>query len=743
MATRQFVIDFGRGTARAGYNVLSGDPGETTLDGVVDVADAAISYPQVSYTSVPASGLQFDSSATPHTNAAGAISWLDVASAEAKHAADAGNTLSLTISGIGSTASFSFVTQTGFSAARTGEITVNSETSGQVNLNFNSTNPGDANYYGNTTDFVDVAADGSGNFVLSLLDPTSASPFWNAVLVTFDDTGLGAVNNPASGLPSITGTAQTGQTVTADTSSISDADGLGSFTYQWNRNGSPISGETGSTYVLAVADESQSITVDVSFTDGEGNAEGPLTSPAITPSAPAANNAPVGVDDTATTDEDTSVNIDVLANDTDADSDTLSVTAASATNGTVVIETDNTLTYTPNSGFTGSDTISYTVSDGTDTDTASVTVTVNEVVSGLTPPIGSPSAQSQLIDEITVAGPLFNGIAAANPGLDLVGLGAFAEVITGTPTYDLATGSWETLASNTEWDVYVYNGAWSSASRVSASAGQASTDVGGGTVNTPATGQPTITGTAQVGSTLTADTSGIADADGLGTLNIQWLLDGSPINGATNTTYVPVAGDADSDVSVQVSFTDGEGNAEGPLTSSAVTIQAAPVSNTPTTGSPVITGTAQVGQQLGVDASALADVDGLGTFTYSWRLDGSEVGTAATYTPNATGSLLVRVSHTDGGGTVETVSSAAVTVQPTPAGITEDSGNPIPASITVPAGGSYDLKQHFVIPNGSTAVFTVISGLLGQGVSMTSLGVLSNTGAAATTNSVTFNVEAA
>lgn len=100
-------------------------------------------------------------------------------------------------------------------------------------------------------------------------------------------------------------------------------------------------------------------------------------------------------------------------------------------------------------------------------------------------------------------------------------------------------------------------------------------------------------------------------------------------------------------------------------------------SNTPTTGLPVITGTAQVGQQLGVDTSALADVDGLGTFTYSWRLDGSEVGTEATYTPNATGSLLVRVSHTDGGGTVETVPSAAVTVQAAPAVNNPPTGLPV------------------------------------------------------------------
>ena len=43
--------------------------------------------------------------------------------------------------------------------------------------------------------------------------------------------------------------------------------------------------------------------------------------------------------------------------------------------------------------------------------------------------------------------------------------------------------------------------------------------------NSPATGAPTITGTAQVGETLTADTSGIADADGLANVSYsyQWI----------------------------------------------------------------------------------------------------------------------------------------------------------------------------------------------------------------------------
>ena len=88
--------------------------------------------------------------------------------------------------------------------------------------------------------------------------------------------------------------------------------------------------------------------------------------------------------------------------------------------------------------------------------------------------------------------------------------------------------------------------------------------------NSPATGVPTITGTAQVGETLTADTSGIADADGLAnaTFSYQWLADDSEISGATNATYTLVAADEGKAVKVQVGFTDDAGNEET-LTSTA------------------------------------------------------------------------------------------------------------------------------------------------------------------------------
>ncbi len=91
------------------------------------------------------------------------------------------------------------------------------------------------------------------------------------------------------------------------------------------------------------------------------------------------NSMPVAIDDAATTSTDTSVAIDVLANDTDSDGDTLSVQSITqAANGTVVENPDGTLSYTPNAGFSGVDSFTYTVSDGMDEDgPATVTVTVS------------------------------------------------------------------------------------------------------------------------------------------------------------------------------------------------------------------------------------------------------------------------------------------------------------------------------------------------------------------------------
>ncbi|MEO0328859.1 MAG: choice-of-anchor C family protein, partial [Pseudomonadota bacterium] len=92
------------------------------------------------------------------------------------------------------------------------------------------------------------------------------------------------------------------------------------------------------------------------------------------------------VDDTATTNEDTAVVIDVVANDTDVDGDSPQVDTfegqpnASANNGTVTLNGSGELVYTPNANFNGVDTITYTITDNNGgTDEGQVTVTVNAV----------------------------------------------------------------------------------------------------------------------------------------------------------------------------------------------------------------------------------------------------------------------------------------------------------------------------------------------------------------------------
>ncbi|WP_299041449.1 tandem-95 repeat protein [uncultured Tateyamaria sp.] len=120
----------------------------------------------------------------------------------------------------------------------------------------------------------------------------------------------------------------------------------------------------------------------VVFVDGAGNPNGlTLTFTEIEEViGDEINRGPDAVDDTATVDEDGSVDIDVLGNDTDPDSDPLRVTEATSPDGDVTINPDGTLTFEPNENFNGPTTITYTITDDQGGfDTATVNVTVNPV----------------------------------------------------------------------------------------------------------------------------------------------------------------------------------------------------------------------------------------------------------------------------------------------------------------------------------------------------------------------------
>ena len=97
------------------------------------------------------------------------------------------------------------------------------------------------------------------------------------------------------------------------------------------------------------------------------------------------NDAPTAVDDSYTVGENSSNNLfDVLANDVDLEGDSLTLVAVGgAANGTAVIS-DTTILYTPHQDFIGTDSFTYTVTDGTITDTATVVVTIEPVSTGFT-----------------------------------------------------------------------------------------------------------------------------------------------------------------------------------------------------------------------------------------------------------------------------------------------------------------------------------------------------------------------
>jgi hypothetical protein len=142
------------------------------------------------------------------------------------------------------------------------------------------------------------------------------------------------------------------------------------------------------------------------------------------------NRSPVANDDFATTDEDVSLTLNALANDWDSDGDPVVVTTVgAASHGSAVLNADQSITYVPAANFNGSDSFTYTVSDGIGgLATATVHVTVNPVNDA---PVVAPATFS--LPENSLAG-TFVGQVVANDvdggsltySLDGNGSGAFA-----------------------------------------------------------------------------------------------------------------------------------------------------------------------------------------------------------------------------------------------------------------------------------------------------------------------------
>ena len=473
-----------------------------------------------------------------------------------------------------------------------------------------------------------------------------------------------APNTQATGLPTISGTVRVGETLTADVTGIADEDGLTNvvFSYQWMAYDTNIQDATGSSYTLVSDDEGRTIKVTVSFTDAEGHQESRTSEPTGAVEA-APNTSATGqptisgtvrvgetltADVTGIADEDGLTNVvfsyQWMAYDTNIqDATGSSYTLVSDDEGTVIkvtvsftdaeghqesrtSEPTGAVEAAPNTSATGQPTISGTVRVG-ETLTADVTGIADE--DGLTNVVFS----YQWMADEDIA-----GATGSSYTLTKDDKGKTIKVIV---SFTDAEGNPETLTSDPTGEVAAKP-------------------------NTQATGAPTISGTAQVGETLTADVTGIADEDGLDNVvfSYQWLADEAEIQGATGSGYTLAAEDEGKAIKVTVSFTDAEGHQESRTSEPTGAVEAAP--NTSATGQPTISGTAQVGQTLTADTSGIADEDGLDnvTFSYQWMADDANIqgATDRAYTladRDEGKTIKVIVSFTDDANNEESLPSAA------------------------------------------------------------------------------------
>ena len=400
------------------------------------------------------------------------------------------------------------------------------------------------------------------------------------------------MNAPATGAPTIDGTAQVDETLTVDTSAIADEDGLTnvSYSYQWNRSDggkdTDIVGETNSTYTLADSDEGKAIKVKVTFTDDADNEE-----------------------------TLTSVATEVVQQ------------ASNAWSATMTVGTRD--------GVTG-----YSFWDD--------------------PHLGSLSATEVEWDGKTH----YVRYIFLQDGKLLLGLNE--EMFSTGFVLSVGDEEFGSAGAMVDKGGASYRFRWDDPGLVWSDGNEVSVNLVQSDQNTPSLGTPTISGTAQVDETLTADTSGVEDADGLTNVSYryQWMADGVDIQDATSSTYTLTSNEQGQTIQVRVTFTDDRDNAETLTGAATVAVVAAP--NRAATGAPTITGMPHVGQTLTVDTLAIADEDGLTnvSYSYQWISGGSDIDGATAFSYELTSSeqrqtIQVRVTFTDDRDNAETLTSAA------------------------------------------------------------------------------------
>lgn len=462
---------------------------------------------------------------------------------------------------------------------------------------------------------------------------------WNAATQGCNITSTSATSQTLTPTPTISGTASIGQTLTADTGTWDSGVTVGK---QWLRGGVPISGATGSSYVVANADAGYSLSVVATGTragyfsaarQSAPSAQVPITYQTLTPT-PTISGSAIG-------------------------GSTLTADPGSWDAG-------STQTYQWNRNGTaiaGATTLNYTIA-AADLGT-SLTFTVTSSKVGF-----ATARKTSLATSVVVAGtqqltpvPTINGTARGGNTLTAT-VGTWDSGVTlayqwkrnganiaGATTTSYAIASAD-VGTTLTFSVTGSKAAFTSVTQTSA----ATATVTAGTLTlTPV---PSITGTVRGGNTLT----GVAGTWDTGvTLTYQWKRNGTNIASATKTTYALVTADLGTTITFSVTGTKAGFTTVTQTSAATVSIPAGTWVLTPT---PTITGTVKGGSTL---TAVPGTWDTGTTFTYQWYRGASAISgaTASTYAlvvADIGSTISVNVTGTKAGFTNVVKSSAPTAV---------------------------------------------------------------------------------